>query len=79
MKGPFRADHVGSLLRPETLLEKRQEWKEDRISDGDLRSYEDECIAEIVKKVPQCSHGVGKGLTPNPPGPPYPLPPLPAT
>ncbi|NKB19224.1 MAG: 5-methyltetrahydropteroyltriglutamate--homocysteine S-methyltransferase [Alphaproteobacteria bacterium] len=50
MKGPFRADHVGSLLRPESLLEKREEWKQDKISDADLRDYENECIAGIVKQ-----------------------------
>lgn len=50
MKGPFRADHVGSLLRPESLLEKREEWKQDKITDAELRAYEDECIAQIVKK-----------------------------
>ena len=50
MKGPFRADHVGSLLRPESLLDKREEWKADKISDADLRDYENGCIADIVKK-----------------------------
>jgi len=50
MKGPFRADHVGSLLRPESLLEKREEWKQDKISIGALRRFEDKCIADIVKK-----------------------------
>lgn len=50
MKGPFRADHVGSLLRPESLLEKREEWKAEKISDADLRDYENGCVADIVKK-----------------------------
>jgi 5-methyltetrahydropteroyltriglutamate--homocysteine methyltransferase len=50
MKGPFRADHVGSLLRPESLLEKREAWKAETISDTDLRNYENDCIADIVKK-----------------------------
>jgi 5-methyltetrahydropteroyltriglutamate--homocysteine methyltransferase len=50
MKGPFRADHVGSLLRPEVLLEKREAWKMDTVSDAELRTLEDECIAEIIKK-----------------------------
>ena len=45
MKGPFRADHVGSLLRPDALLEKREAWKEDKISDAELREFEDSCIA----------------------------------
>jgi 5-methyltetrahydropteroyltriglutamate--homocysteine methyltransferase len=50
MKGPFRADHVGSLLRPESLLKKREAWKAENISDAELRDYENECIAAIVKK-----------------------------
>ncbi len=50
MKGPFRADHVGSLLRPDALLEKREDWKVDKISDAELRDFENECIAEIVKQ-----------------------------
>jgi 5-methyltetrahydropteroyltriglutamate--homocysteine methyltransferase len=50
MKGPFRADHVGSLLRPDALLEKREDWKADKISDAELRDFENECIAEIVKQ-----------------------------
>ncbi|MBT5051461.1 MAG: 5-methyltetrahydropteroyltriglutamate--homocysteine S-methyltransferase [Rhodospirillaceae bacterium] len=50
MKGPFRADHVGSLLRPESLLEKREEWKAAKISDAELRDYENGCIADIVEK-----------------------------
>ena len=50
MKGPFRADHVGSPLRPDALLEKREDWKVDKISDAELRDFENECIAEIVKQ-----------------------------
>ncbi len=53
MKGPFRADHVGSFLRPDSLLEKREEWKADKISDSELRHFEDECISEIVRKEQQ--------------------------
>ena len=50
MKGPFRADHVGSLLRPESLLYKREHWKADKISDSELRNFENECITQVVKK-----------------------------
>lgn len=50
MKGPFRADHVGSLLRPDPLLEAREKWKADEISDAELRAMEDEAIANVVKK-----------------------------
>ena len=50
MKGPFRADHVGSLLRPASLLQKREEWKAGKVSEAVLRDYENECITEIVKR-----------------------------
>ena len=53
MKGPFRADHVGSFLRPEALLSKRDEWKKDKITDAELRRAEDNFIREIVAKEEQ--------------------------
>jgi 5-methyltetrahydropteroyltriglutamate--homocysteine methyltransferase len=44
----FRADHVGSLLRPQALLEARRR-RDDRIIGADeLGSIEDEAIAEAV-------------------------------
>ena len=50
MKGPFRADHVGSLLRPDSLLDVREQWKAEAVSDGELRERENTAIAEAVKK-----------------------------
>ena len=47
---PFRADHVGSLLRPKALLEARQRCYEGQISKEALREIEDKHIAEVVKK-----------------------------
>src|SRR3982074_3692503 len=38
---PFRADHVGSLLRPQRLLQAREDFAAGRISAADLRSVED--------------------------------------
>lgn len=46
---PFRADHVGSLLRPAELLRAREDFAEDRISAEDLRGIEDEAIRSVVK------------------------------
>jgi 5-methyltetrahydropteroyltriglutamate--homocysteine methyltransferase len=46
---PFRADHVGSFLRPKYLLEARDAAKQGRISAADLRSVEDRAINEVVK------------------------------
>ena len=48
-KPPFRADHIGSLLRPEGLLEARSKMKAGQISPEGLRDQEDNCIREIVK------------------------------
>jgi 5-methyltetrahydropteroyltriglutamate--homocysteine methyltransferase len=48
---PFRADHVGSLLRPAELLTIRNSWKLGQISAEELRAAEDKAIAETVKKV----------------------------
>jgi 5-methyltetrahydropteroyltriglutamate--homocysteine methyltransferase len=45
---PFRADHVGSLLRPAALLAAREDNKNGRISAEDLRTAEDEAIRQVV-------------------------------
>jgi 5-methyltetrahydropteroyltriglutamate--homocysteine methyltransferase len=46
---PFRADHVGSLLRPKRLLEAREQREAGAITAEALRAIEDECIREAVK------------------------------
>ena len=48
-KPPFRADHVGSLLRPKRLHEARANHAKGGIGDEALRAIEDECIREVVK------------------------------
>ena len=48
---PFRADHVGSLLRPEKVKTNRLLWKQGKLPDDALRQIEDEAIAETVKQV----------------------------
>ncbi len=45
---PFRADHVGSLLRPPALLAARDDFAAGRITAGELREIEDEAIAAAV-------------------------------
>jgi 5-methyltetrahydropteroyltriglutamate--homocysteine methyltransferase len=49
-KPPFRADHVGSLLRPPRLLEARAEHEAGRLDADGLREVEDDAIREIVAK-----------------------------
>jgi 5-methyltetrahydropteroyltriglutamate--homocysteine methyltransferase len=49
-KPPFRADHVGSLLRPPQLLRAREEFEDGRIDADELRGVEDDAIRAIVRK-----------------------------
>jgi 5-methyltetrahydropteroyltriglutamate--homocysteine methyltransferase len=44
----FRADHVGSLLRPASLLEARDAHREGRLDGDALRRAEDDAIREVV-------------------------------
>jgi 5-methyltetrahydropteroyltriglutamate--homocysteine methyltransferase len=45
---PFRADHVGSLLRPSQVHAARDDFAAGRIDAAQLRSVEDDAIAEVV-------------------------------
>ena len=46
---PFRADHVGSLLRPPELLRAREEYQQGTLSAESLREIEDRCIRAVAK------------------------------
>ncbi len=46
---PFRADHVGSLLRPRRLLEAREDLAKGTITAAQLRTIEDEEITKLVQ------------------------------
>jgi 5-methyltetrahydropteroyltriglutamate--homocysteine methyltransferase len=48
-KPPFRADHVGSLLRPQRLLKAREDFAADALSADELRQIEDESIRDVVR------------------------------
>src|SRR5262245_47498387 len=48
-KAPFRANHVGSLLRPPELLEARDKYQRGEISAAQLRESEDRSIRDVVK------------------------------
>jgi 5-methyltetrahydropteroyltriglutamate--homocysteine methyltransferase len=45
---PFRADHVGSLLRPQQLLTARRDFSASAIDAAQLRAVEDDVITEAV-------------------------------
>jgi 5-methyltetrahydropteroyltriglutamate--homocysteine methyltransferase len=48
-KGPFRADHVGSLLRPAKLQQARIQRLRKNITPERLRKIEDESIREVAR------------------------------
>jgi 5-methyltetrahydropteroyltriglutamate--homocysteine methyltransferase len=48
-KPPFRADHVGSLLRPPELLQARADHKAGKIDDAALHAAEDAAIKDVVR------------------------------
>ena len=47
---PFRADHVGSLLRPAKLTQARAEHAQGRIATTELHDIEDTAIADAVRR-----------------------------
>jgi 5-methyltetrahydropteroyltriglutamate--homocysteine methyltransferase len=46
---PFRADHVGSFLRPKFLIDAREQKARGEIDAAQLREVEDRAIAEVIK------------------------------
>lgn len=48
--GPFRADHVGSLLRTERLKDARKRYEDGSLSDTGLRLIENEEIDQVIQK-----------------------------
>ena len=53
-KPPFRADHVGSFLRPESIKKARKQLLDKEITPDDLRMVENEAIRHLVEKQKQC-------------------------
>jgi 5-methyltetrahydropteroyltriglutamate--homocysteine methyltransferase len=49
-KPPFRADHVGSLLRPAALKEARERHAKGEITAAALKAVEDRAVEDIIQK-----------------------------
>jgi 5-methyltetrahydropteroyltriglutamate--homocysteine methyltransferase len=49
-KPPFRADHVGSLLRPKRLLQARDDFAAGKLDADGLREVEDAAIRDVVAR-----------------------------
>jgi methionine synthase II (cobalamin-independent) len=50
MRPPFRADHVGSLLRPPRLLEARAAFARGELDADALQAVEDDAIRDVIRK-----------------------------
>ncbi len=48
MPSAYRADHVGSLLRPPELVQAREAYVADRLSEDELRKIEDACVLRAL-------------------------------
>src|SRR5262245_32367687 len=54
---PFRADHMGSLLRPAALRQAFRDHADGRVSDGAFARIQDDCIRDVLKQ--QADVGLG--------------------
>ena len=46
---PFRADHIGSLLRPAKLREAHKQYAAGKMADAEFRTIQDQAVREVVK------------------------------
>src|SRR5438093_13703670 len=51
---PFRADHIGSLLRPKKLREAFRKHANGELPERELRTTQDDCIREVLALQEQC-------------------------
>jgi methionine synthase II (cobalamin-independent) len=58
MTPPFKADHVGSLLRPRALRDAFRRHAAKEISDSDFRAAQDAAIRDVVRLQQDCGLGV---------------------
>lgn len=59
---PFRAEHLGSLLRPSKLLNKRHAIQQKKDTEEGLQAVEDDSINDIVKIQQECGiHPISDG------------------
>lgn len=59
---PFRAEHVGSFLRPDELLDVRHAWNDNKATDAELKVVEDKAVNQIVQLQQDLGfHGINDG------------------
>jgi 5-methyltetrahydropteroyltriglutamate--homocysteine methyltransferase len=55
---PFRAEHIGSFIRPPELIQARHDLREGKIDERELRRIEDRCIDDVVRLQEDAGLGV---------------------
>ncbi len=55
---PFRADHIGSLLRPQPLRHAFRQHADGEMTDAAFRAAQDDAIRDVVKLQEECGLGV---------------------
>src|SRR5262245_12215118 len=55
---PFRAEHVGSFIRPPELIQARHDLRDGKIDERELARIEDRCINEIVRLQEEAGLGI---------------------
>ena len=58
LKTPQRYTYVGSFLRPEKLKEARKNYEDGKIDYNSLKSVEDECITNLIKKLKELGYHI---------------------
>jgi 5-methyltetrahydropteroyltriglutamate--homocysteine methyltransferase len=48
MRPPFRAEHIGSFVRPARLVDAARAHKAGKLDEAGFRAAQDDCIREIV-------------------------------
>src|SRR6202171_1187196 len=48
-KPPFRADHVGSLIRPDALIQAREKADKKEITDAELKQIQQAAIRDLAR------------------------------
>jgi methionine synthase II (cobalamin-independent) len=51
---PFRAEHLGSLLRPSELLAKRSAFEKNELGREELTQIENESVKKVVELQKEC-------------------------
>lgn len=61
-KAPFRAEHLGSLLRPKELLDARKQFDKGAVSQEQLSSLTDSAVDNALKMQAECGfHALSDG------------------